>query len=101
MTSAEAAVWSMVRRKQFGHRFRRQDPLGPYIVDFVCHAAWLVIELDGAGHVDSNYDQRRDAVLGQLGYRVLRFWNNDLSNRPWVAEEIASWIADPTKTKRE
>ena len=94
-------MWSMVRREQFGYRFRRQEPLGPYIVDFVCHAARLVIELDGARHVDSNYDQRRDAVLGQLGYRVLRFWNNDLSNRPWISEEIATWIADPAKTKRE
>ncbi len=56
----------------------RQAPVGPYYADFVCRACKLVIELDGSQHADSAYDDKRDAVLIALGYRVLRFWNADV-----------------------
>jgi very-short-patch-repair endonuclease len=74
MTSAETAIWTMVRRSRLGWRFRRQEPIGPYIVDFVCFARRLIVEMDGAGH-GGTYDVNRDAYLGNLGFRVLRFEN--------------------------
>ncbi len=56
----------------------RQTPVGPYYADFVCRACKLVVELDGSQHADSAYDEKRDAILNALGYRVLRFWNADV-----------------------
>ena len=56
----------------------RQAPVGPYYADFVCRACKLVVELDGSQHADSVHDDKRDAVLVALGYRVLRFWNSDV-----------------------
>jgi very-short-patch-repair endonuclease len=96
MTSAETAVWSMVRRKQLGWRFRRQEPIGPYIVDFVCVPRRLVVEMDGEGH-GGPYDRKRDAYLRRLGFRVLRFENDTLIDPVWVEEEIKAWIADPSR----
>ncbi len=65
-----------------GHRFRRQVPIGPYIVDFACLASKVVIEVDGGQHTEAlDYDAARSAWLEARGYQVLRFWNNDvLSN---------------------
>ena len=99
MTSAETAVWSMVRRKHLGWRFRRQEPIGPYIVDFVCVPRRLVVEMDGEGH-GGPYDQKRDAYLRRLGFRVLRFENDALIDPVWVEEEIKAWIADPGRREK-
>jgi len=67
--------------KAAGFHFRRQAPLGPYIADFACHAARLVIEVDGGQHAEDGgveRDMRRTAWLEGQGYRVLRFWNSDV-----------------------
>jgi very-short-patch-repair endonuclease len=82
MTDAEHALWRHLRRRQLlGHRFRRQHPVGPYIVDFVCLEQQIVIELDGSQHADSATDASRDAFLAASGFRILRFWNNDALTR--------------------
>ena len=81
----------MLRKKQInGLRFRRQVPIGPYFVDLACTSRRLIIELDGSQHMDAAaYDNRRTAFFESRGYRVLRFWDNDvLSNTAEVAEAI-------------
>ena len=80
-TEAEKTLWSKLRRQQLdGYRFRRQHPIGPYIVDFVCLAEKLVVEVDGSQHADDqDPDADRTAWLESRGYRVVRFWNNDVS----------------------
>ena len=77
LTDAECLLWSRLRRRQLaGFKFRRQHILGPYICDFVCSEAAIVVELDGSQHVDeAAYDSRRDMFLRSRGFRVLRFWN--------------------------
>jgi very-short-patch-repair endonuclease len=90
-TDAERLLWSRLRRRQMDDfKFRRQHSVGPYICDFACLEARLVIELDGSQHVDqSDYDFRRDCFLRSKGFRVLRFWNNDvLSQTGGVVETI-------------
>ena len=79
-TDAEIRLWSRLRRKQLdGFRFRRQQPIGPYIVDFFCPAAKLVIEVDGGQHAQrENEDTSRTCWLEEHGYRVVRFWNNEV-----------------------
>lgn len=81
MTDTEKRLWKLLRRRQFaGFRFRRQAPIGAYVVDFFCPAANLIIELDGGHHVDrAEADRRRTDYLTRAGYRVLRFWNNELN----------------------
>ena len=71
----------------------RQTPIGPYYADFVCRACKLVVELDGSQHADSAHDDKRDATLIALGYRVLRFWNADvLSSIDDVCETIVAAV---------
>ncbi|MFC5441010.1 endonuclease domain-containing protein [Rhodanobacter ginsenosidimutans] len=79
-TDAERRLWYFLRRQQLGgHKFRRQYPLAGYIVDFICVPTRLVVELDGGQHLDAlAYDQRRTEILQREGYRVLRFWNDDV-----------------------
>nr|WP_312986344.1 endonuclease domain-containing protein [Comamonas koreensis] len=81
-TTAEQLLWRHLRNRQLaGAKFRRQHPLGPYILDFVCLEQGLVIELDGGQHADLQaqaYDQQRSAWLQQQGLRVLRFWNHEV-----------------------
>ncbi|MDK2980175.1 MAG: hypothetical protein PWQ55_522 [Chloroflexota bacterium] len=79
-TPAEIRLWSVLRKRQrAGARFRRQHPIGPFVVDFCAPRIKLVIEVDGGQHVDLHaYDQRRTAYLTAHGYRVLRFWNNQV-----------------------
>ena len=81
-TDAEAMLWARLRRRQLdGHRFRRQQPIGPYIVDFFCPAENLIIEVDGGQHGErktTEEDARRTGWLERRGYRVLRFWNNQV-----------------------
>ncbi|MBN2854949.1 MAG: endonuclease domain-containing protein [Halothiobacillaceae bacterium] len=78
MTEAERAIWQYLRAEQMGVKFRRQAPIGQYIVDFVCFSHKLVIEIDGGQHADSASDQARDAFLVSQGFKVLRFWNNEV-----------------------
>ena len=90
-TDAERKLWAALRRRQIeGHRFRRQHPIGPFIVDFVCLAEKLVVEVDGSQHFENRaQDSDRTAWLESRGYRVLRFWNNEVfANIDGVAETI-------------
>ena len=78
-TDAEMRLWHRLRGKQLGIAFRRQYPVGPYITDFACTSLGLIIELDGGQHADAkDFDARRDAYLQAKGYKVLRFWNNEV-----------------------
>ena len=82
MTDTERKLWRGLRMRQMhGHKFRRQFPLGSYIVDFVCLEARLIIEVDGGQHADEeNGDTQRDAWLTDQKFRVLRYWNNQVLN---------------------
>ncbi len=90
MTDAEHRLWLYLRAHRFvDAKFRRQQPLGPYIVDFVCMKAKLIVEVDGGQHMDRPEDLVRDAWLRSNGYRVVRFWNHDvLSDTDSVLERI-------------
>jgi len=79
-TDAERKIWQQLRGHSLkGAKFRRQHPVGPYIVDFICINEKLIIELDGSQHQQhQDYDAERTAFLEQAGYRVLRFWDNDV-----------------------
>jgi very-short-patch-repair endonuclease len=83
-------MWSALRdRRLEKYKFRRQHPISPYIVDFAGTHHSLVIEIDGAQHADSVHDQHRTARLEARGWKVIRFWNNDvLSNTSGVIETI-------------
>ena len=87
LTDAERKLWSILRNRQLdGAKFRRQQPIGPYIADFVCQERRLIVEADGGQHSESLSDARRTAFL-EAG---VRFWNNDiLNNLDGVAEVIA------------
>jgi very-short-patch-repair endonuclease len=98
MTDAERTLWRELRRRRLGARFRRQVPFGPYIADFASFEHRLVIEVDGGQHADQEgYDAMRSDFLESQGYRVLRFWNNEvLGNIDGVLLEIArALVADP------
>jgi very-short-patch-repair endonuclease len=91
LTDAECKLWKYLRRKQIdGHRFRRQVPIGPYYVDFLCLERRLIIEVDGGQHADRRVeDARRTAWLESQDFRVLRYWNNEvLQNFEGVVEAI-------------
>lgn len=96
MTDAEHRLWRVLRKRQLGgHRFRRQCPLGPFVVDFVCLERGVVIEVDGGQHCDSLRDARRDAWLRGRGFSVLRFWNHDvMGNLEGVWQVIESALAE-------
>jgi very-short-patch-repair endonuclease len=84
MTEAEKRLWQMLRLRQTGgSRFRRQVPIGRFIADFVCHAARLIVEIDGSQHdLPSEQEASRTRFLESEGYRVLRFWNNEVLDNP-------------------
>ena len=91
-TDAEHALWARLRRgRLLGRRFRRQHPLGRYIVDLVCLEGRLVVEVDGSQHLEQQrYDDARQRWLESQGYRLLRFWNNEvLAETDAVVETIA------------
>ncbi|HEY3520169.1 MAG TPA: DUF559 domain-containing protein [Rhodanobacteraceae bacterium] len=91
MTDAERVLWRHLRGRRFEHwKFRRQHQLSIYIVDFACLAAGLIIELDGGQHLQNTVeDAKRTEALNQLGFRVIRFWNDDVLIRiDAVLEEI-------------
>jgi len=85
-TEAEICLWNLLRARQLaGYRFRRQHPIGSYVADFACTKYHLIIEADGGQHADNSSDVERTRQLEALGWKVLRFWNNDiLSNRDGV-----------------
>ena len=97
-TDAEGLLWHYLSRKQLaGYKFRRQQPIGPYIVDFACMSRKLVIELDGGQHGERPaYDERRDDYLRSKGYRILRFWNNEVFQSCMdVLETVYQTLVDP------
>jgi very-short-patch-repair endonuclease len=98
MTVAERKLWYLLRAHRFrGIKIKRQAPIGPYIVDFVSFDRRLVMEVDGGQHADSDADARRTRWLEDQGFRVLRFWNNEvLNNRDGVLEVILAVIAHPS-----
>ena len=81
-TDAERKLWSLLRAKRLANwKFRRQEQIGDYVVDFVCFKARLIVEADGSQHAENAADAARDAYLSAQGFRVLRFWNNDILTR--------------------
>src|SRR5215831_18045763 len=104
VTEAEKRLWQMLRSRQTeGYRFRRQVPIGGFIADFVCHAARLIVEIDGGQHDPSSEAQaRRTRFLEDEGYRVLRFWNNEVLDNPEgvraaIAEALHQGSSSPTR----
>ena len=88
-TEAEIRLWSRLRSKQIGAKFTRQCQIGNAIADLACRSARLVIEVDGGQHADNPADDIRTREIEAYGYRVIRFWNNDvLSNTDGVIEAI-------------
>jgi very-short-patch-repair endonuclease len=88
-TDAEIALWRLLRSRRLASmKFRRQVPIGPWIVDFVSFEQRLIVEADGSQHAESEHDKRRDYDLSERGFRVLRFWNNDVLMRPRSVMEM-------------
>ncbi|WP_332748277.1 endonuclease domain-containing protein [Hydrogenophaga sp.] len=101
MTEAESLLWLQLKGRRFqGFKFRRQRPLGPYILDFVCLEAGLVIEIDGGQHSGQQaYDQARTALIEAQGLTVIRFWNHEVMNEtPAVLEKIWQTLQALTPT---
>jgi very-short-patch-repair endonuclease len=96
-TFAEKRLWTILRdRRLAAFKFRRQQILYPYIVDFVCFEQRLIVEADGSQHADSRADERRDAFLRSQGFRLLRFWNNQvLGETEAVAAALFATLASP------
>jgi very-short-patch-repair endonuclease len=94
-TDAEARLWHRIRNRQLGgFKFVRRAPIGAYYADFLCREAHLLVEIDGSQHADNPADQQRDRELETLGYRVVRVWNNDVSERlDSVLEMLLSELA--------
>jgi len=100
MTDAELHLWrALCRRQIHGARFRRQHPIGAFVADFACLEHRLVIEVDGGQHADRELaDAVRTECMRKMGWRVLRYWNNDvLARREAVLESIASFIEAETR----
>jgi very-short-patch-repair endonuclease len=89
-THAEKQLWHFLRKRNLcGCRFRRQVPVGPYIIDFLCTEVGLVIEIDGSQHAEAHtYDERRERFLAAQGLRVLRFWNNEVLQQTDAVLEV-------------
>jgi len=103
MTAAEERLWSRLRAKRLdGWKFKRQVPVGPFRPDFVCAEADLIVEVDGSQHIEkANADHERTSFLESEGYRVLRFWNDDvLSKTEAVLEAILAAMPSPRRASR-
>lgn len=95
-TDCERALWRHIRGSQLGHKFRRQQPIGRYIADFVSQEHRLIVEVDGSQHADSERDAVRDAWLERARYRVMRFWNSDVNaNMEGVLTAIMAALEAP------
>jgi len=102
-TDVEKILWQRLRNAQMGAKFRRQEPILGFTVDFVSHDHRLVIELDGGQHAERvEYDQRRTRMLEQAGFRVLRFWNNEVNdNLDGVLETIRARLDETAVVRRQ
>ena len=97
MTRPEAQLWALLRRKQLGLHFRRQHPVGPYVLDFYCAAARLCVEVDGPVHDDQmSRDERRSAWLAKEGISVLRFSTEEIEGHPAVVLAAIAQAAPPS-----
>ena len=97
-TETEKKLWLYLRSRQMvGYKFRRQQPIGPYVVDFCCLKKRLILELDGGQHTSQiEADKRRTQFLEKEGFRVIRFWDNEIfQNREGVLEKIVEFINHP------
>ncbi len=102
-TEAESLLWQHLRRSQIlGRKFRRQEPMGPYIVDFLCFDPMLVIEIDGSQHTGLiAYDAERSSFLAGRGFKVIRFWNHEVLAqtdrvREAIRQRIEELVGSPT-----
>lgn len=95
MTEGENTLWRHLRAHRLnGGKFKRQQPMGPYVVDFVHFGARLIVEADGGQHNGALHDEKRDAWLREQGFKVLRFWNNEIANNlAGVLETIMAAVA--------
>jgi very-short-patch-repair endonuclease len=100
-TKPEVKLWNVLRGDPLGVSFRRQHPIGPYVLDFYCPALKLAVELDGSQHFDrQDHDRRRTFYLNTKGIHVIRFWNVEINeNFDGVCERIARAIAKLTPTQ--
>ncbi|MBI2790606.1 MAG: endonuclease domain-containing protein [Gammaproteobacteria bacterium] len=99
-TEAEKLLWSKIRNRYLqGYKFHRQYILGHYIVDFVCFECKIIIELDGSQHFDQKgYDEERTLVLNEMGFTVLRYWNNEIfTDLNAVIEKISQYLFEQIK----
>jgi len=96
MTDAEDRLWQELRDRRLDRiKFRRQMPIGKYVADFVCLEARLIVEIDGSQHAESDSDRVRHAELKARGFRVLRFWNDDvLKDLNAVCDTIIAYVRD-------
>jgi len=90
MTEAEKVMWRLLRSRQLaGFKFRRQQPIRRYVVDFVCFSHALIVEIDGGQHAGSESDEVRSRFLAREGFRMLRFWNSEvIENQDGVCARI-------------
>ncbi|CDX42795.1 conserved hypothetical protein [Mesorhizobium sp. SOD10] len=95
-TEAEDRLWQELRGRRLDNiKFRRQAPIGRFVADFLCAEARLIVEIDGSQHAESRHDQERDAELKARGFRVLRFWNDDvLKELDAVCDTIIAYVRD-------
>jgi very-short-patch-repair endonuclease len=96
-TDAEARMWRLLRHRRLAlFKFRRQVPFQSYILDFVCFEKRIIIEIDGSQHVSSERDAAREAILVAEGFRIIRYWNNDVLQQPSaVLEDILAKLGEP------
>jgi very-short-patch-repair endonuclease len=102
-TEAESLLWQHLRRSQIlGRKFRRQEPIGPYIVDFLCFDPMLVIEIDGSQHTELiAYDGERSSFLERRGFKVIRFWNHEVLAQTNRVREAIGQRPPPNPLRRE
>ncbi|MCA0051704.1 endonuclease domain-containing protein [Mesorhizobium sp. B283B1A] len=95
-TEAEGRLWQELRDRRLDRiKFRRQMPIGKYVADFVCPEAGLIVEIDGSQHADSDTDRIRKRELEAEGFRILRFWNDDvLKDMNAVCDTIIAYVRD-------
>jgi very-short-patch-repair endonuclease len=96
-TDAETAMWRLLRDRRLPQfKFRRQAPFQNLILDFVCFEKRGIVEVDGSQHAGSERDTAREAILAAEGFRVVRYWNNDVLQQPTaVLEDILAKLAEP------